>query len=44
MVGLFDAMTDENPAERPTIENVILRFSYIRDSLREGIGLGAGSV
>ena len=35
MVGLVDAMTDENPAERPTIENVISRFSYIRDSLSE---------
>ena len=28
-------MTDENPAERPTIEDVILRCSYIRDSLSE---------
>ena len=35
MVGLVDAMTDESPAERPTIENVISRFSYIRDSLSE---------
>ena len=35
MVGLVDPMTDENPAERPTIENVISRFSYIRDSLSE---------
>lgn len=35
MVGLIDAMTDENPAERPTIETVISRFSYIRDSLSE---------
>jgi len=35
MIGLVDAMTDENPAERPTIESVISRFSYIRDSLSE---------
>lgn len=35
MVGLVDAMTDENPGERPTIENVISRFSDIRDSLSE---------
>jgi len=35
MVGLVNAMTVENPAERPTIENVISRFSYIRDSLGE---------
>ena len=35
MAGLVDAMTDENPAERPTIESVISRFSYIRDSLSE---------
>jgi hypothetical protein len=35
MVELVDAMTDENPAERPTIETVISRFSYIRDSLTE---------
>jgi hypothetical protein len=35
MVGLVDAMTDEDPAERPTIETVISRFSYIRDSLSE---------
>ena len=35
MSGLVDAMTNENPAERPTIENVISRFSYIRDSLSE---------
>jgi hypothetical protein len=35
MVGLVDAMTDENPAERPTIETVISRFSYILDSLSE---------
>ena len=33
IVGLVDAMTDENPAERPTIEEVISRFSRIRDSL-----------
>lgn len=33
MVGLVDAMTDDNPAERPTIEEVISRFSRIRDSL-----------
>ena len=33
MVELADAMTDENPAERPTIEEVISRFSCIRDSL-----------
>jgi serine/threonine protein kinase len=33
MVGLVDAMTDENPAERPTIEDVISRFCYVRDSL-----------
>ena len=35
MVGLVDAMMDENPAEHPTIENVISRFSYIRDSLSQ---------
>jgi hypothetical protein len=35
MAGLVDAMTDENPAERPTIEDVISRFSYVRDSLSE---------
>jgi hypothetical protein len=33
MVDLVDAMTDENPANRPTIENVISKFSCIRDSL-----------
>ena len=35
MTGLVNAMTDENPAERPTIETVISRFSYVRDSLSE---------
>jgi len=35
MVGLVDAMTDNDPAERPTIENVISRFSYIQDSVSE---------
>jgi hypothetical protein len=35
MVELIEAMTDENPAERPTIETVISRFSYVRDSLSE---------
>jgi hypothetical protein len=33
MVGLVDAMRDENPAKRPTIEDVISTFSCIRDSL-----------
>ena len=33
MVVLVDAMTDEDPAKRPTIEDVILMFSRIRDSL-----------
>ena len=32
MVELVDAMTDENPANRPTIEEVISRFSLTRDS------------
>ena len=42
IVGLVDAMTDENPAERPAIENVILRFSYIQDSLREASASAQG--
>jgi len=33
MADLVDEMTDENPAMRPTIENVISTFNYIRDSL-----------
>jgi hypothetical protein len=33
MKELVDAMTDEDPAKRPNIEDVILRFSRIRDSL-----------
>jgi hypothetical protein len=33
MVELVDAMTDEDPAERPMIEEVISKFSRIRDSL-----------
>jgi len=33
MVDLVDAMTDEDPARRPTIENVISIFSRIRNSL-----------
>ena len=33
MAGLVNAMTDENPAKRPTIENVISTFSFIHDSL-----------
>jgi hypothetical protein len=35
MVDLVNSMTDENPAKRPTIENVISTFSRIRDSLSE---------
>jgi hypothetical protein len=35
MVGLVEEMTNENPAERPTIEDVISRISRIRDSLSE---------
>lgn len=31
--GLVDAMTDKDPEKRPTIEDVISRFSRIRDSL-----------
>jgi hypothetical protein len=33
MRGLIDAMTDENPAKRPTIEEVIEKFDDIRSSL-----------
>ena len=33
MMGLVDAMTDEDPEKRPVIEEVISRFSRIRNSL-----------
>ena len=33
MRKLIDAMTDENPAKRPTIEEVIEKFERIRSSL-----------
>jgi hypothetical protein len=33
MRELVDAMTDENPAKRPTIEEVIEKFDRIRSSL-----------
>jgi hypothetical protein len=33
MKELVDAMTDENPAKRPTIEEVLLKFDRIRLSL-----------
>jgi hypothetical protein len=33
MKGLVDAMTNEDPGKRPMIEDVVLRFSRIRDSL-----------
>jgi len=33
MIGLVDAMTDEGPEQRPVIEDVISRFSRIRNSL-----------
>jgi len=33
MRELIDSMTDENPAERPTIEEVIEKFDKIRSSL-----------
>ena len=33
MNGLVDAMTNEDPGKRPMIEEVISRFSRIRDSL-----------
>jgi len=33
MTGLVDAMTDEDPEKRPVIEDVISRFSRIRNSL-----------
>jgi hypothetical protein len=33
MEGLVDAMTNVDPGKRPMIEEVILRFSRIRDSL-----------
>lgn len=33
MRELIDAMTDENPAKRPTIEEVIERFDEIHSSL-----------
>ena len=33
MSELIDAMTDENPAKRPTIEEVIEKFDEIRSSL-----------
>ena len=35
MAGLVGEMTNENPVERPTIEDVISRFSRIRKSLGE---------
>ena len=33
MKGLVDAMTDEDPEKRPTIEDIISSFSHIRNSL-----------
>jgi len=33
MKGLVDAMTNEDPGKRPTIEEVISMFSRVRDSL-----------
>jgi len=33
MRELIDAMTDENPAKRPTIEEIIEKFNEIRGSL-----------
>jgi hypothetical protein len=33
MRELIDAMTDENPVKRPTIEEVIEKFDEIRSSL-----------
>jgi hypothetical protein len=33
MGGLVDAMTDSDPEKRPVIEDVIARFSRIRNSL-----------
>jgi hypothetical protein len=33
MISLVDAMTDEDPEKRPVIEDVISRFSRIRNSL-----------
>lgn len=33
MRELVEAMTDENPVNRPTIEEVVERFDHIRDSL-----------
>ena len=33
MQELVDAMTDESPEQRPTVEEVIERFGQIRDSL-----------
>jgi hypothetical protein len=33
MSGLVDAMTDEDPAKHPTIEEVVERFDGIRCSL-----------
>ena len=33
MQELIDAMTDESPEQRPTVEEVIERFGQIRDSL-----------
>ena len=35
MEGLVDAMTDDDPEKRPTVEDVISRFSPIRDSLNK---------
>jgi len=34
MDGLIDAMTNENPAQRPSIEEVIERFTVVQGSLR----------
>ena len=34
MKELIDAMTDEDPAQRPSIEEVIERFTVIQESLR----------
>jgi len=33
MRGLVEEMTGENPAKRPTIEEVVQRFDHIRGSL-----------
>jgi hypothetical protein len=35
MKGLVEAMTNDDPQERPTIEDIVSRFSHIRNSMNK---------